>query len=118
MKNILSKIASLQNNKVACWILQILWVLGFVLTLILLFVFCAELFNAADFEYYGYEQWPWVRENIWIFRHFSYLESLFIIVCMGYSLRFKCKNLPLAVIIIALPTVIAYIQTLMFNINC
>lgn len=117
MKNILSKIASLQNNKIVFWLLQALWFGGAVSVLLITIGFSVELFNAADFEYYGYEVMPWYYHNIWISRQYFFIIIIFLILCLAYSLHFRRKNTFLAILILVLPFIYFHIQVSLLDIN-
>lgn len=86
--------------------LQAIWKIGVVFLCLMALVDIITFFDLYSFEYYGYNQWPWIYTNKVIY--FRYIFSIFLICILGigYSYRYLKKSLIKALIIIVVTTIV------------
>ena len=93
-------------NKYIKNFLQAIWKIGVVFLCLMALVDIITFFDLYSFEYYGYNQWPWIYDNKVIYFRYVFSEILICTLGVGYSYRYLKQNLSKALLIMTVSTIL------------
>lgn len=117
MVRALNNIRNIELKKIGRWILLILWFIEMVFNVLLLLVYLAEIISSPYFEYYGYPQWQWFYHNPLTLVRYALILSVITSVLMDYAIRWRNRNLLIALAIGIIPFLIIYVERMLTNTN-
>lgn len=93
-------------NKYMKKILSAIWAVEIVLSCLVMIICFITFFDLYSFEYYGYNQWPWIYDNKVIHFRYVFSEILICTLGVGYSYRYLKQNLIKALLIMTVSTIL------------
>lgn len=116
MTHILIKKQKIDLKYLGLWGLQILWLFEMAFALFFIFIMAMEILTSTEFEYYGYPQWQWFYQNQLTLIRYNLTEIVIAAVSIGYSVRWKKKNIFTALVIGIIPYVMIKLEMMFFNV--